>query len=190
MRATLPLIVLAVIALVAYAPANVETNASLAPTDTTWTWPDNPENLQVLPADIGPFELSQVMRSFTKALGVRCQHCHVGTEEMSLSEFDFVSDANEHKNIAREMMRMVRTINNELLAGIEGPHEAEGIRVTCYTCHRGGVTPLTRPPSPRWKPPSDADEGDDENDNASQDDVDGDGHEHEDGEDHGDGHDG
>ena len=70
------------------------------------------------------------------------------------------------------MVRTVCAINNDLLAGIDGLHEAEGMRVTCYTCHRGGVTPLTRPPSPRWKPPADEDGGDSEGD------------EHDDGHDH------
>jgi len=192
MRAAFPLLAFAVLVLVAYAPPDIETEALVVPGDTTWTWPDNPENLQVLPEDIRPFELSQVMRSFTKALGVRCQFCHVGTEEMSLGEFDFVSDDNEHKNTAREMMRMVWAINNDLLAGIDGLHEAEGMRVTCYTCHRGSVTPQTRPPLPRWEPPSDGDEGDGEDDDAGHDhdEGDGDGHEHEDGEDHDGGHDG
>ena len=172
MRAVLPLLAFAVVTLVAYAPASIESELPLVAADTTWTWPDNPKNLQVLPADTGPFELSQVMRGFTRALGVRCQHCHIGTEEMSLSEFDFVSDDNEHKGVAREMLRMTWAINNDLLTGIDGLHEAEGMRVTCYTCHRGGVTPLTRPPSPRWKPPADEDGGDSEGD------------EHDDGHDH------
>lgn len=185
MRAVLPLLAFAVVTLVAYAPASIESELPLVAADTTWTWPDNPKNLQVLPADTGPFELSQIMRGFTRALGVRCQHCHIGTEEMSLSEFDFVSDDNEHKGVAREMLRMTWAINNDLLAGIDGLHEAEGMRVTCYTCHRGGVTPQTRPPSPRWEPPPGGNEEDGEDDDA-----DHDRHEHEDGEDHGDGHDG
>lgn len=180
MRASIPLLALAFLLLVAYSPLNVGEPSSLpAQTDTTWTWPENPENLQVLPADIGAFGLSQVMRSFTRALGVRCQHCHVGTEEMSLAEFDFVSDANDHKSVAREMMRMTWAINNDLLANLEGLHDHEGMRVTCYTCHRGSTTPETVAPDRPFQPPpadADADEHDD--------------HEHEDGEDHDHGDDG
>ena len=100
---------------------------------------------------------------------------------MSLGEFDFVSDDNEHKGIAREMMRMVWAINNDLFAGIDGLHEAKGMRVTCYTCHRGDTTPETMPPRPRWRPPADED-GENGHDDSE-------GHEHEDGEDHVDGHD-
>lgn len=179
MRAALPLLAIAVLALVAYAPAEVETDLSSAPADTTWTWPDRAENLQVLPADTGPFELSQIMRGFTQALGVRCQHCHVGTEEMSLDEFDFVSDDNAHKNVAREMMRMTWAINNDLLANIEGLHEAEAMRVNCFTCHRGNVTPETRPREPEWQPPSDEGEQNAEDDHNDPEHDDGEDHDHE-----------
>lgn len=186
MRAVIPLIAFALIALVAYVPANVVTVSSPAQADTTWTWPENPENLQVLPEDIGAFRLGQIMRGFTRALGIRCQHCHVGTEEMSLSEFDFVSDSNIHKQIARDMMRMTGAINNELLAGIDGLHEAEGMRVTCYTCHRGDATPVTAAPSREFMPRSDdEDRHDGDHHHEGDEDPDhGDGHEHEDGEDH------
>ncbi len=98
---------------------------------------------------------------------------------MSLGEFDFVSNDNEHKGVAREMMHMAWAINNDLLAGIDGLHEAEGMRVTRYTCHRGDTTPETMP---RWRPPADED-----GEHGHDDSV---GREHEDGEDHGDGHDG
>ena len=36
-----------------------------------------PRNLQVLPKDIARDSLTQVMRGFTRALGVRCDYCHV-----------------------------------------------------------------------------------------------------------------
>src|SRR5688500_19371611 len=41
----------------------------------------NPEfkNLQVLPPDITRDQLMATMRSFTRGLGVRCNHCHVVT---------------------------------------------------------------------------------------------------------------
>lgn len=182
MRAVFPLLVFAVVALVAYMPADHLSASTDFAADTTWTWPDRAENLQVLPADTGPFELSQIMRGFTQALGVRCQHCHVGTEEMSLVEFDFVSDEKDHKEVARQMMRMTWAINNDMLANMDGLHEAEGMRVTCYTCHRGGVTPQTRAPNPEWRPPPSDDEAEDDHGDHD--------HEHEDGEDHDHGDDG
>lgn len=40
--------------------------------------PDAFTNLQVLPKDITQSELIDLMAGFTRALGVRCTHCHVG----------------------------------------------------------------------------------------------------------------
>jgi hypothetical protein len=37
-----------------------------------------PTNLKVLPKTSTRQEVINVMRPFTRALGVRCQHCHVG----------------------------------------------------------------------------------------------------------------
>ena len=44
----------------------------------------DPQNLQVLPADISPGELSRIMRGNALGLGVRCQYCHVGEEGRSV----------------------------------------------------------------------------------------------------------
>jgi len=102
--------------------------------------PDKFENLKVLPKDIGKRDLVNIMKGMTGALGVRCHFCHVGEEGMPLSEFDFKSDEKEHKLVAREMMKMVNTINNDLMAAtkIENP-----TRVRCVTCHRGVENPET-----------------------------------------------
>ena len=54
------------------------------------------------------------MRGFSRALGVRCQYCHVGEEGQPLSEFDFASDDNPNKDRAREMLRMLGTVNDHL----------------------------------------------------------------------------
>src|SRR5438132_1402382 len=72
-----------------------------------WNWPEHAKNLKVLPKDTEPQNLSRVMISFTRSLGVRCQHCHVGKEGQPLSAFDFPSDDNKLKDVARGMMRMV-----------------------------------------------------------------------------------
>ena len=39
--------------------------------------PDKFTNLKVLPKDIAKRDLVETMRSFSMALGVTCQHCHV-----------------------------------------------------------------------------------------------------------------
>ncbi len=74
--------------------------------------PDSFENLEVLSKDIGQRELIEVMKGFSGALGVRCQHCHVGEEGKPLSDFDFVSDERPAKDAARVMIRMTEKINN------------------------------------------------------------------------------
>ena len=100
-----------------------------------WHWPEKTENLQVLPEDIGPDELSATMRGFAMALGVRCEHCHDDTNGNRLSEIDFPADTKETKEIARLMLKMVHRINSEELAELD-EDRPERVQVTCVTCHR------------------------------------------------------
>ncbi|MDX1419143.1 MAG: c-type cytochrome, partial [Rubricoccaceae bacterium] len=162
-RLALPLLLVALLALAATAPSpDPVGERPLAPADTEWAWPENPENLEALPEDIPPEGLRAVMRSFTRALDVRCHHCHVGEEGQDFLEWDFASDEKPEKEIAREMMRMTRQINLELLPAIEGLHGFEdGPRpdpadwlVTCWTCHRGEVHPEHLAPPLDDGPPS------------------------------------
>jgi len=105
--------------------------------------PANMKNRKVLPATITHRELGQTMRSFALSLGVRCGYCHVGPENGPLSAFDFASDANPHKDIARGMVRMAMGINEQL------PKIAEkDSKVSCYSCHRGATKPALVPPEP------------------------------------------
>lgn len=106
----------------------------------SWSWPENPQNLQVLEG-LGGDELGEVMRGFTQALGVRCNHCHVGEDGQPLSTFDFVSDADPDKDRAREMLRMVASARAHL-ANIT-PSGPSAVELTCQTCHRGRPRPLT-----------------------------------------------
>jgi hypothetical protein len=69
------------------------------------------------------------MRKATQGLGVHCDACHIAG--------DFSSDENPKKAIARHMFEMTRDINAKFPDGKE--------HVTCYTCHRGAVEPLTAP---------------------------------------------
>jgi len=96
--------------------------------------PDEFTNLKVLPADTGKRELVSLMREFSSALGVRCNHCHVGEDPSSLEGYDFASDEPEHKKVARAMMKMTNEINDKLLpaTGRRSP-----VRVRCVTCHHG-----------------------------------------------------
>jgi tetratricopeptide (TPR) repeat protein len=101
--------------------------------------PDEFTNLKVLPKDISKQELVEIMKSFSGALGVRCNFCHVpGPTPGTLEGFDFASDKPEHKETARGMMKMVHQINATLIPE-SGLEHAEQVR--CITCHRGVESP-------------------------------------------------
>ena len=92
-----------------------------------------PKNLKLLK----PEEVMPAMKSFTVALGVKCDFCHVMTE--------FASDEKHHKEMARHMIELARDINAKFPDGKQ--------HVTCYTCHRGAEEPATAPPAAA--PPTD-----------------------------------
>jgi len=85
------------------------------------------KNLKVLSQDITKDSLMGIMRGFNKALGVKCNHCHVS---------DKSSDEKHEKDIARKMMQMTREINEVHFAPI-GNQYAQAIE--CATCHRGAA---------------------------------------------------
>jgi hypothetical protein len=102
--------------------------------------PDRSKNLQVFPREMPMTDLVAAMRNWTGELGVRCNNCHDGPD--NLQGMDFASDVKPAKRAAREMLRMVMRINQETLAALPA---VEGGRatVTCYSCHRG----LPKPPA-------------------------------------------
>lgn len=135
MRLALPLLALALIVLAAYTPSSSGSLSALAASeDANW------ENLQVLPDTLSREALFDIMKGFTRALGVRCEHCHIN-EGDSFDTFNFPSDDNAHKEVARDMMRMTWQINNEILPAIEGLGHHGTPKVTCNTCHRGSPHP-------------------------------------------------
>jgi hypothetical protein len=83
------------------------------------------KNLQVLPKDTSSKDVKRLMRTFNKALGVKCRHCH---------DMGDMSTDTPRKEMARRMMRMVRTINDKHLSRTKH-------KVDCATCHRGKKTP-------------------------------------------------
>jgi cytochrome c5 len=99
-------------------------------------------NLQIFPQNITHDELIANMRGFARALGTRCDHCHAANPPGSKEQFDFASDAKPEKSVARTMLRMVHTANNDYLAKVN-PH---GQMVSCLTCHRGHTVPDTSAP--------------------------------------------
>ena len=114
----------------------VSVSAQVPPIPTKFT------NLQVLPKDIKQADLVEVMKQFSLGLGVRCERCHVG-EGNDLSKFDFVADTKPAKKTARTMLKMVDILNSTHLKGVGDP--AVATKVSCFTCHRGFIKPLTAP---------------------------------------------
>jgi len=122
--------------------------------------PDKFTNLQVLPKDISKDQLVQTMRGFATSTGTRCIFCHVSKdpndkEGNDLSKFDFASDANDHKKIARAMLIMTQNINKEFIqAQIKPLMGDEAENVTCFTCHQGKKHPQHKaaPPAPPAPP--------------------------------------
>jgi tetratricopeptide (TPR) repeat protein len=104
--------------------------------------PDEFTNLKIFDKNIGKQELLGYMKGWTRALGVRCNHCHVGPD--NLQGMDFATDEKEHKRATRAMVEMVMAINGQYLGSWEDEHheeEGEEHGVTCFTCHRGQPEP-------------------------------------------------
>jgi hypothetical protein len=80
--------------------------------------------LQGLPSS----QLIPVMAFMSNSLGVTCAHCHAKAWE---------SDEKPAKDVARKMMTMTRTINEQQFGG--------KLTVTCNTCHQGRVKPVATP---------------------------------------------
>lgn len=113
----------------------------LAHAQEQWSWPEKPKNLQVLPKDFTGKRLAPIMKGFTNALGVRCTYCHVGQEGKPLSSYDFASDQVANKERAREMYRMLGSINDHLKK-IQ-PSGDKRVNMWCNTCHHGKPRPTT-----------------------------------------------
>lgn len=69
---------------------------------------------------------------YGRSLGVRCQHCHVADR--------WEAEDRPQKQIARDMMALVRTINETELTKIKNL-QSEHPGVNCTTCHRGQRKP-------------------------------------------------
>jgi len=85
-------------------------------------------NVQVfkgLPAS----QLYPAMNFITAALGVTCAHCHVPNQ--------FEKDDKAAKQTARRMIEMTRTLDRN--------NFGEAQTITCYTCHRGQLQPVSVP---------------------------------------------
>jgi hypothetical protein len=94
------------------------------------------QNLKVLPKDMPRQQLMGVMGNWTRALGVKCDHCHAQ---------DKASDEKPEKEVARAMVKMMMNLRqnaNEFLPGDRAQ------KVSCWTCHRGSAKIEMPPPPP------------------------------------------
>lgn len=121
------------------AVGSVVTNAQAGGGQAAGAAPQAPQNLQVLPKTMTRQEVTTLMRTVAAALGVQCSHCHVG------SPADRAKDDLPAKLLARKMFAMTMTINNDLMKDIGEPAPEGTRKVTCFTCHRGALKPLTAP---------------------------------------------
>jgi hypothetical protein len=104
------------------------------------------KNLKVLSKNISNDELEIIMKEFKTALGVKCGFCHAPSKT-DPKKMDFASDENEHKDIARGMMRMSMRINKKYFKDTNKDNNKDSIQVnvTCFTCHRGEKEPKHPP---------------------------------------------
>lgn len=86
------------------------------------------KNIEVL-KDIPADQLIPAMQFIAASLGVECEFCHVRGA--------FEKDDKKPKVTARRMINMMMAINAN---NFDGERE-----VTCYSCHRGSMHPVTTP---------------------------------------------
>src|SRR5215469_1814387 len=93
-------------------------------------------NIRVL-KEMRAGDLQGAMSFIASSLGVDCDYCHRGE--------DFGKDVRKEKSRAREMIEMVRQINQSTFHGES--------KVNCFTCHEGHEDPISLapivPPPPR-----------------------------------------
>jgi len=95
------------------------------------------KNIKVL-TDVPASRLLGIMNiGYGKSLGVSCTHCHTPGE--------WEREDKTQKQTARDMSKMVATINNDLLKNIPNLKGPNAI-VNCTTCHRGQVKPALNLP--------------------------------------------
>ena len=109
------------------------------------------KNLKVLPKNTNKEQMDSVMHHFTASLGVRCNYCHQYNNEQKA--MDFASDANEHKAIARNMMKMTNKLNKKYFDVGNAKNLDTKLEVTCYSCHNGKAKPGKLPPPAPARPP-------------------------------------
>ena len=97
------------------------------------------KNIQVL-SGLPESQLGPLMNYIASSLGVQCTFCHVKKDD----KWDFPSDEKPEKSKAREMIKMVQSINKGNFKSTPA--------VSCFTCHRGNNEPVRVPQLPMVEP--------------------------------------
>ena len=129
--------------------------ALLVAVSSAFTKNKNPEykNLQILPKNITERQMDSVMNHFTTSLNVKCSFCHVREETAGNEVWDWASDSNKHKLVARQMMTMTNKLNDEYFPYSGKAEDMSTIlTVTCYSCHNGNTQPETKPRKKKLTP--------------------------------------
>jgi cytochrome c2 len=79
---------------------------------------------------VAPDQLDATMQSFTKALGVQCNYCHVTDRSATLKDYKWANDEEfatlRHKRVAQAMLGMQIDVNKE-----------SNVKFDCMKCHQG-----------------------------------------------------
>jgi Photosynthetic reaction centre cytochrome C subunit len=92
-------------------------------------------NLTVLPRGTEVHGAGSIMEDFRDALNVDCAYCHGGPVANQ------ASDSNPRKEFSRKMILLTRQLNTNFPG--TGVYPAAPVVVTCNTCHRGDVHPVS-----------------------------------------------
>jgi Photosynthetic reaction centre cytochrome C subunit len=113
-----------------------------------WT-PEKLVNVEILPKDMPPDQVIELMKSYDASLNVDCVFCHKGQIGKPWSTFDFTDTSKKRHETARLMMRTTLDLNEKFKDLGDMDDET---KVTCATCHRRSRHPEIEPPAAPAKP--------------------------------------
>jgi hypothetical protein len=83
------------------------------------------------------------MQAIVAALGVKCDYCHVrnvpGNQPAQAQAQP--GQPPTHLEIARNMVAMMKDLNERMIPAATGKEAAANLRIQCVTCHRGVAIP-------------------------------------------------
>jgi tetratricopeptide (TPR) repeat protein len=92
-----------------------------------------------------PRDALAMMQTFVSGLGVKCDYCHVGgMGRMAGGAQQAQAQPGQppsHMEVARNMMAMVKDLNERILPAATGKDASANTRIQCVTCHRGVAIP-------------------------------------------------